>query len=106
MAFEFTSSPSISLVPNFTYRKEADILHFRICSSSPHRHVLICSRVGEATALSPSLQTATLTGEEGIETRMKIDSLINLTRSGMTDETLVENSAFGVIGSGLDWQGL
>lgn len=68
--------------------------------------MLISSRVGEATALSPSLPTATLTGGEGIETRMKIDSLINLTRSGMTDETLVETSAFGVIGSGLDWQGL
>jgi hypothetical protein len=37
---------------------------------------------------------------------MKIDSSINLTRSGMTDETLIRESAFGVLGSGLDWQGL
>jgi hypothetical protein len=68
--------------------------------------VLISSQVGEATALSPSRQTAIRMGEEGIEMRMRIDSLINLMRSGMTDEVLLGAFAFGVLGSGLDWQRL
>jgi hypothetical protein len=45
-------------------------------------------------------------GEEGIEMRMRIDSSINLMRSGMIDEVLLGAFAFGVLGSGLDWQRL
>ena len=68
--------------------------------------MLVSFQVGEATALSPSQQMAIRMGEEGIETRMRTDSSISLMRSGMTDESLRGAFATGVLGSGLDWQGL
>ncbi len=45
----------------------------------------VSSQGGEATARSLYRQMPARTGEEGIEMRMRIDSLINLTRNGMIE---------------------